>query len=387
MKKIISKYNLLFFIPLVIIMIASFFCMYEVRFVKAIYINHFLKQILWFVIGFFILLLMQKVKVKFLFRYSFYFYFLGNILLLLVLFLGSVTNGARAWFNFKFFNFQPSEFMKIALLLYLAKVTNDFRANGKKYEFFYIVKCVFIVLIPSVLVFLEPDTGAIIMYLLLLLGVLLSSGIKKRWFVVAFLCVFLLGAGFLYLYLFKQDTLIHLIGTSFFYRMDRIIHFKDGSGMQLNNALTTIGNAGLLGHGIQKELLYVPEFPTDFVFTLFLSMFGFVGGFILLVCYFIMNYFFISKLFSVKQTEYKCFLHGFLFLFLFQQVQNILMNLGLMPIMGIPLPFLSYGGSNMIVYFILIGIILKITKTECSTFLRNRNIFYFFLFQISFTSI
>ena len=371
MKKIISKYNLLFFIPLVIIMIASFFCMYEVRFVKTIYINHFLKQILWFVIGFFILLVMQKVKVKFLFRYSFYFYLLGNILLLLVLFLGSVTNGARAWFNFKFFNFQPSEFMKISLLLYLAKVTNDFRTNGKKHEFFYIVKCVFIVLIPSVLVFLEPDTGAIIMYLLLLLGVLLSSGIKKRWFVIAFLCVFLLGGGFLYLYLFKQDTLIHLIGTSFFYRMDRIIHFKDGSGMQLNNALTTIGNAGVFGHGIQKELLYVPEFPTDFVFTLFLSMFGFVGGFILLVCYFMMNYFFISKLFSVKQTEYKCFLNGFLFLFLFQQAQNILMNLGLMPIMGIPLPFLSYGGSNMIVYFILIGIILKITKTKYSTLFKK----------------
>lgn len=371
MKKIIAKYNLLFFIPLVIIMIASFFCMYEVRFVKSIYSNHLMKQILWFVIGFIILLVMQKIKVKFLFRYSFYFYILGNILLLLVLFLGNVTNGARAWFHFKFFNFQPSEFMKIALLLYLAKVTNDFRVNEKKHELLYIVKCVFIVLIPSVLVFLEPDTGAIILYLLILLAILLSSGIRKRWFVVAFLCVFLLGGGFFYLYLFKQDTLIQLIGTSFFYRMDRLIHFQDGSGMQLNNALTTIGNAGLLGHGIQKELLYVPEFPTDFVFTLFLSMFGFIGGFILLVCYFMMNCFFISKLFSVKQTEYRCFIHGFFLLFLFQQVQNIFMNLGLMPIMGIPLPFLSYGGSNMIVYFILIGIILKIAKTECSTLFKK----------------
>lgn len=352
-------------------MVASFFCMYEVRFVKTIYTNHLAKQILWFGVGFLILFIMQKVKIKFLFRYSFSFYLLGNFLLLLVLFLGSEINGARAWFNFKIFNFQPSEFMKIALLLYLAKVTNDFRENGKKREFLYIVKCVFIVLIPSILVFLEPDTGAIILYLLLLFGVLLSSGIKKRWFVLAFLSVFLLGGGFLYLYLFKQDTLINLIGTSFFYRMDRLIHFKDGSGMQLNNALTTIGNAGLLGHGIQQELLYVPEFPTDFVFTLFLSMFGFVGGFILLFAYFMMNWFFIAKLFSIKQTEYKCFIHGFLFLFLFQQVQNILMNLGLLPIMGIPLPFLSYGGSNMIVYFIFIGIILKITKKEYSTLFKK----------------
>lgn len=364
MKKIITKYNLLLYIPLVLLMIASFFCMYEARFIKDIYVGHFTKQILWFVIGFGLLFLFQKIKVKFLFRYSFFFYLLGNILLFMVLFLGKETNGARAWFSFKIFNFQPSEFMKIALLLYLAKVTHDFKIAEKKQEFIYILKCIFIVLIPSILVFLEPDTGAIIIYLLLLLATLFVSGIKKRWFIIAFFIVLLLSGGFLYLYLFKQDTLIKWIGTSFFYRMDRLIHFKDGSGMQLNNALTTIGNAGLLGHGIQKDLLYVPEFPTDFAFSLFLTIFGFVGGFILLFSYFTLNCFFINKFFSVKQIEYKCFLHGFLFLFFFQQIQNILMNLGLMPIMGIPLPFLSYGGSNMIVYFIFIGIILNITKQK-----------------------
>ena len=93
-------------------------------------------------------------------------------------------------------------------------------------------------------------------------------------------------------------------------------------------------------------------------------MSGFVGGIVLLFAYFLLNIFFIQKFFSVKQKEYKCFIHGFLFLFLFQQVQNILMNIGILPIMGIPLPFLSYGGSNMIVYFILIGIILNLTKKK-----------------------
>lgn len=364
MKKVITKYNLLLYIPLVFLMLASFFCMYQSRYIKEIYESHLTKQILWFFVGFCILFLLQKIKVKFLFHYSFYFYLLGNILLFLVLFLGKETNGARAWFNFKIFNFQPSEFMKIALLLYLANVTNDFQTNGKQQEFLYILKCVFIVFIPSMLVFLEPDTGAIIIYLLILLAILLISGIKKRWFILAGFILLLLGSGFVYLYLFKQDTLIEWIGTSFFYRMDRLIHFQDGTGMQLNNALTTIGNAGLFGHRIQKEILYVPEFPTDFAFTLFLSIFGFLGGLLLLFNYFILNYFFINKLFSVKQIEYKCFLHGFLYLFLFQQIQNILMNLGLMPIMGIPLPFLSYGGSNMIVYFILIGILLNITKQK-----------------------
>ncbi len=344
-------------------MIASFFCMYQAKFVKSIYSQHLTKQIIWFISGLLLLLLLKKVKVKFFFRYSFSFYLIGIFLLFLVLFFGHSTNGARAWFNLKFFNFQPSEFMKIALLLYLCKVTNDFKL-GKIKEFFYIVKCIFITFIPSILVFLEPDTGAIVIYLLMLLSVFLLSGIKKRWFVLSFLFVFILGGGFFYLYFYKQDTLIHLIGTSFFYRMDRLIHFKDGSGMQLNNALATIGNTSMFGHGIQKELLYVPEFPTDFVFTLSISIFGFVGGCILLLCYFLLNCFFIIKFRTSKDTETKLFIHGFLYIFFYQQFQNILMNLGLFPIMGIPLPFLSYGGSNMIVYFIFIGFILNLTRKK-----------------------
>ena len=200
--------------------------------------------------------------------------------------------------------------------------------------------------------------------LLLLLSVLLMSGIKKRWFIIAFSLLTILIGLFFYLYFCHQDLLIDLIGTSFFYRVDRLFNFKSGSGMQLNNALATIGNSSFFGHGIQKELLYVPEFPTDFVFTLSIAIFGFFGGFLILFSYLTLNCFFINKLFTVNKYPYKLFIHGFLFIFIYQQIQNILMNLGLLPIMGIPLPFLSYGGSNMIIYFIFLGIILNITKKQ-----------------------
>ncbi len=363
MKKFIDKYHILFFLPLGIFLIASLFCMYEARFIKSLYVNHFAKQILWYVIGFFLLILLGKIKVQFLFQYSFSFYLLGNFLLFLVLFLGKDINGAKAWFDLKFFHFQPSEFMKIALLLYLAKNLREFN-ESKQSDFLFILKCLLITLIPSIFVFLEPDTGAILFYGLLLLSTLLLSKIKKRWFFLAFFLLTLFGGSFFYLYFLKQDFFIKIFGTSFFYRMDRLIHFHDGTSLQLENALTTIGNAGLFGHGIQKDLLYVPEFPTDFVFTLFLSIFGFIGGFVLLLSFFTMNCFFINKYFKVKEIEYKAFIHGFLFLFLFQQIQNILMNLGLLPIMGIPLPFLSYGGSNMIVYFLFIGIIFNMKEKE-----------------------
>ena len=361
MRKKNKKNNLFLFIPLGILMIASFFCMFQARFIKSLYLGHLQKQILWFFIGFFLLFVFQKVKIKFFFRYSFWFYILGVLLLFLVLFFGKSTNGARAWFDLKFFHLQPSEFMKIALLLYLAKITDDFK-TGKIKEFWYVLKSIFITLFPSLLVFLEPDTGAIILYLLLLFSVLLLSGIKKWWFILTFFLVGLLGGCFLYLYLYKQDTLIELIGTSFFYRMDRLIHFKDGSGLQLNNALTTIGNTKIFGNGIQKELLYVPEFPTDFVFTLSISIFGFLGVILLLFCYFFLNIYLINLLQTTKDFSYKLFVHGFFYIFLYQQIQNIFMNIGLLPIMGIPLPFLSYGGSNMIVYFICLGFILNMNK-------------------------
>lgn len=337
--------------------------MYQAQFIKEIYSSHLIKQILWYIIGFLLIILLRKVKVKIIFDHSFIFYIFGVILLILVLLFGKEINGARAWFDLKFFNFQPSEFIKISLLLYLIHLSDLFH-NKKLSEIQFLIYSIIATFVPSILVFLEPDTGAIIIYLLLLLSVLLMSGIKKRWFVIAFSLLGILIVGFFYLYFCHQDLLINLIGTSFFYRVDRLLNFQSGSGMQLNNALATIGNTSIFGHGIQKELLYVPEFPTDFVFTLTISIFGFAGGLLVLLCYFTLNYFFINKVFTVNKYTYKLFVHGFLFIFVYQQMQNILMNLGLVPIMGIPLPFLSYGGSNMIIYFIFLGIILSITKKQ-----------------------
>ena len=361
MKRIFTKDNLMLFIPLLILMIISFFCMYQSSFIKNIYRWHLAKQVLWFGVGFLILLIFQKIKIRKIFDYSFLFYILGNILLILVLFLGKDINGARAWFDLKIFNFQPSEFMKIGLLLYLIHLAELF-SQQKISELKFLVSCLVATLIPSILVFLEPDTGAIIIYLLLLFSVLIFSKIHKFWFILFFTFLILFGGLFFYLYFYQQELLIKYIGTSFFYRVDRLLNFKDGSGLQLNNALTTIGNSNLFGHGIQKELLYVPEFPTDFVFTLAISIFGFGGAIIILLCYFILNRYFIKKIFSTNRFAYQLFINGFLFIFIFQQTQNILMNIGLVPIMGIPLPFLSYGGSNMIIYFLFLGIILNSIK-------------------------
>lgn len=322
---------------------------------------HLTKQILWYFIGFILIVLLYKVKIKAILRYSSWFYWIGNLLLILVLIFGKEINGAKAWFDLKIFNFQPSEFVKISLLFYLIELSTSFK-NGDLSEYKFLIRCIIATFIPSLLVFLEPDTGAIIIYLLLLFSVLIFSGIQKKWFIIGFSLLISIIAIFFYFYFCNQDILIDLIGTSFFYRMDRLINFQSGSGLQLNNALTTIGNAGLFGHGIKESILYVPEFPTDFVFTLSISIFGFIGGIIVLLCYFILNTNLISKIFATHNYQYKLLINGFVFIFIYQQMQNILMNIGLFPIMGIPLPFLSYGGSNMIIYFFFLGIIINITK-------------------------
>ncbi len=357
MKRLNNSKNLyLLFIPLIIILIGSFFIMFQTKFISVIYSKHLFKQVLWVILGFFIIYIISKIKFRSILNYSFYLYILTIIFLILVLFLGKEVNGAKAWFNLGFFNLQPSEIAKIGILLYLVKINDDF-TQKKLTEISYLFKSLLVVLIPSFLVFLEPDTGAIIMYFALLLGVLLFSGIKKRWFIIGFMFLSIAIVSFIYLYFEKLDFLIDLVGTGLIYRIERILSFKNGNSMQLNNALITIGNAGLLGHGILKDILYVPEFPTDFAFTLGVSIWGFLGTIIILFSYFLINLFFIKKLFKVRNKTSKTFISAFLVMFIWQQIENIGMNLGLLPIMGIPLPFLSYGGSNLITYFIFLGII------------------------------
>ena len=161
------------------------------------------------------------------------------------------------------------------------------------------------------------------------------------------------------LYLYNKDLLINLIGTSFFYRVERLITFKTMSSYQLENALVAMGSSSLLGTGLGKVSLYIPEAPTDFIFAFSISNFGYLCGFIILSCYFLMDLFLINKIINMKKNTLKYILISFTSIFLFGQIINIGMNLGLLPIIGIPLPFLSYGGSTLIIYFTFLSIIFN----------------------------
>ncbi len=360
--KIVKKYHLDFFIPLLIIMFISFFNMYNARLINDSYTHHLIKQIFWYVLGFISLFIISKINISQIMKHSFFIYLINVLLLILVLLFGHEVNNARAWFKIGPIAFQPSELMKLSLALFLVNMLGNANIKSKKDELKLILKVSLFTLIPAILVFLEPDTGAIIFFMLIAGALLLALPISKWWF-LPILLILTIGIGtFTFLYLNNQDLLIHLIGTSFFYRVERILTFTNQNSYQLENALIVMGSSHLLGTGFNKTSLYIPEAPTDFIFAYNIGNFGLLSGFVVLLCYYFMDLALIKWLLKTRGKKIKLFLISFISIFFFQQLINIGMNLGLLPIIGIPLPFLSYGGSTIICYFLFLGLILKLER-------------------------
>lgn len=362
MKKINLIRHILFFIFMIILCGISLALMYHASFISPIYNGHFNHQCLWFTVGFLIIIITHFIDTDLFFKYSFWLYIINLLLLVLVLIVGVNVNGSKAWLNLKFFSFQPSEIMKFSLALYVSYLVVKMRTSNFKEELLLIGKVLVIFLLPSILVFLEPDTGALIFYALICLVCLYSSSIHKWWFVLlAF--IFISGISlFFYAYFYQKDLLISLIGTTFFYRVERLFNFR--SGMQIENALIALGSAPLYRLSLTSVGIYIPESPTDFAFALTSNVFGIMGNVVILICFLFMDSYLISYNKMLKDREKKVFARVFLGIFLMSQIINISMNLGLMPIIGIPLPFISYGGSSTITLFLFMGIIFSKKKAQ-----------------------
>lgn len=366
-SKKMNYLNIKILLLVFIFMIVSLISIYSSqKMLSSSYNNLYIKQLLWYLIGFICICIIYKSKNDFIYKYANILYIIGNILLLLVLFIGTESNGAKCWFTIPGIgSFQPSEFVKIFMILVLANLLEKYcksvNKNFFKDEIKIILKCFLIVLIPSILSFLEPDTGIIFIYFAILIVMLFTSGIRIGWFIAFFAIITSVVTAFLILFFNNKDTFINIFGTNFFYRMDRILDWKNGSGMQLTNALAATGSAGLFGYGFNNTPIYFPEPQTDFIFSIFASNFGFITTiiFILLILYFDMQ---LIKIAIKKEGKDKFTIVGILSMLLFQQIQNIGMNIGLLPITGITLPFISYGGSSLVSYMVMIGIILNINK-------------------------
>lgn len=326
-----------------------------------------LKQALWYGIGFVLIFFMMKIKNEFFIKYSWVLYIVSILLLIFLLIFGHPVNGAKCWFDIPYIGtFQPSEFAKIILIVMLSTMINKFNHDNPNptcfEEFLFILKVLGVVLVPSILTFLQPDTGVVLIYLLITFIMLFISGIRYRWFVIAIIILGLTIGSVVFIYFYSQDLFIKIFGTSFFLRVDRLLDWSSSSGYQLENGLAAIGSGGLFGYGINNTPIYFPEPHTDFIFAVFASNFGFIGS-VLLVC--LIGFFDIKLVIlaiKTKNSINKFIIAGIIGMLIYQQVQNIGMTIGLLPITGITLPFISYGGSSLLSYMLMLGFIFNISN-------------------------
>ena len=240
--------------------------------------NIFIKQIIYYIIGFIVLLTAYYKKKEFI-KHSFIIYIFINLLLLILLLLGISINGSKCWLIIGPFSFQPSEFMKIFLIINIAKILNKYRGkkNFKK-EFKMLLVIFLFVLIPAILTFLEPDTGVVLIYFIITVSMILYRGINKKWYLIFLITLGIISTIIVGILLYDKNIIINFLDNSLFYRLDRIFNWHTQSGYQLENSIISIASSGLFGFGINKIPLYYPEASTDFIFTSYSSIFGFIGN-------------------------------------------------------------------------------------------------------------
>ena len=361
-----QKIDLTIVIPIVLFFIISITTIYSaMTYLSPDNGNLALKQAIWYLVGVIIIVILFKLKNDYLYRNAWLLYIIGNILLVSLLLFAPEINNSKCWFVIPYIgSFQPSEFMKIFIMLVLAVMISNFRETTDhpsiKEEFIFILKTLIVVLIPSVLTFLEPDTGAVMIYFIIYFCMMFTSGIRLRWFVILGVIIAVILGLVLGCYFLNEDLFVNIFGTDLYYRFDRILDWQNGSGLQLENALAAIGSAGVFGHGFNQTPIYFPESGTDFIFAVYASNFGLLGAIVLIAIIIFFDTRLINMATKKIASRDKFVLAGIIGMLVFQQVQNIGMTLGLLPITGITLPFISYGGSSLLSYLILVGIILNI---------------------------
>jgi len=368
--KHISKYKVEkgILLTLIVLAIISVTTIYSAQgLLNSDYSSLYLKQGLWFIVGFALAYLIMYIGNDFLYRNVYILYIIGIISLIALLLFAPTINNAKAWFSIPGIGtIQPSEFMKIILILTLARVINDFNETNSSPtlfdEFKFLLKVAVIVLIPAVLTFLQPDTGVVLIYLLITICMLFVSGIRYRWFLFVFGFIALAAGSVLVVYFLNQQMFIDIFGIDFFYRVDRILDWQSGSGLQLENALMAIGSGGLFGKGFMNTPIYFPEPQTDFIFAVFASNYGLIGslGLIGLLVFFDVKVISLGSKSANNINKYV--IAGIVGMLIYQQIQNIGMTIGLLPITGITLPFISYGGSSLLSYMIMAGILFSISN-------------------------
>ncbi|MCK4244543.1 MAG: rod shape-determining protein RodA [Candidatus Omnitrophica bacterium] len=317
------------------------------------------RQTVWMAIGIFLLFLFIALPYRNLRKASYPLYLFSLLLLLLVLLIGKGRAGSSRWLTFGGFYFQPSEFAKLIFILVAARYLADI---GKKVKrFFFLIPYFLLVGIPFLLILKQPNLGTALVLLPISLGILWTAGIRKKHL------TFLIAIGFL-----SSPILWFTVLKD--YQRARLLVFINpnadplGSGYNVIQSKIAIGSGGLFGKGFlrgtQSHLAFLPEYHTDFIFCVLAEEWGFIGGIVLLFLYSLFLKSLIRIATSTSEPFARLVATGITVMFASHIFINIGMTLGMLPVAGLPLPFLSYGGSSLLIFLIAVGIVLNIKKKE-----------------------
>jgi rod shape determining protein RodA len=319
-------------------------------------ISYFKLQVAWLFIGLALLYIILIFDYSLIMNYASVIYWASIIFLIVNRFLGSVTNGARSWISFGSRGIQPSEFAKLGMIIMLAKTLQDMEGNINNIKNFFVL-C-FYALLPMAIIVIQPDMGMTMVCFFIVLGIFYTSGLNSKVILWGLGAVVILIAVIWNSPLFPPYMKLRL--TSFLNpEADEL-----GSGLQLISSMTGIGSGGILGKGFLKGTQiaggFVPEAHTDFIFSVVGEEWGMLGAIILLIIYGILIVKFIKIALNSKDLFGAILCTGVISSLMFSIVQNIGMTIGIMPITGITLPLMSYGGSSILTNFIAIGLVLNV---------------------------
>lgn len=375
-KKPIPKLDYGIVLTIMLMMIASAVVIYSAQ-TTGQYggTNFVLQQLVWYGIGTAVAVFVIQFDSDQLRKVSWYLYGIG-LLMLIILFLApgnwsftKETNGAQSWFFIpKAGAIQPSEFMKVFTILVLAKVTADhhvkFFRKTTKTDFWLLTKLGLIVAAPVVFILKQPDLGTSLVFVAIFLGMVFVSGITWKLLVPIFSTVSLLGGTVLYIAINKPELLKYIGVQPYQFKriyswLDPYTHQSD-AGFQLMRSMLAIGSGQTSGKGFGNREVYMPESHSDFIFSTLGEEFGFIGGSILVSLFFLLIYQITRVGLDTKNPFYSYICVGVISMITFHVFQNIGMTIGLLPITGIPLPFISYGGSSLLSNMMAIGLVLSV---------------------------
>lgn len=318
--------------------------------------NYFTRQLIWIGVSFAAFFVFSFLDIRFLKRTSVIMtiYGVGLALLASLFVIGSTIKGATSWINLGAFSLQPSDPMKIILILLLAKYFSRRHMEIKNPK--HIIVSGLYMLLPFLLIFLQPDFGSAAILFMVWFGLVLVAGISKK-HLALILGVIMLAAGAMWLFVLQP------------YQKARIMTFIDplsdiqGSGYNAYQSTIAVGSGQILGKGVgfgtQSRLKFLPEYQTDFIFAAFAEEWGYIGAVMLLLLFAIVIWRILLIGLQGATNFETLFALGFAIMIMTHVVINVGMNIGLMPVTGITLPFLSYGGSHLLTLFIGLGILMS----------------------------